>query len=69
MAIGLGKRYWVRVIKHHSGDLRSCQKFMADNEPKDALTWFELRPLVNVKANKRVTCFEYACDLVTDSNY
>lgn len=68
MAIGLGKQYWVHVIKVHFGDLESCIEFMKNNEPKTNLKWFELRPLVSVKKGKAVTCNEYNCSLVEDAH-
>lgn len=68
MALGLGHRYWVRMLKHHYGDLDSCIKFMQDNKPSSDKEWFELRPSPNIKKGKRITCSEYACDLVTDGD-
>lgn len=67
MALGLGKRYWVRVVLHHYGDLNSCIQFMQENAPKTNTQWFELRPLVKVKTGQVTTCEEYGCDLVEES--
>lgn len=66
MSIGLGKRYWVHMIKHHCGNLESCIKFMQENAPKNNTSWFELRALVKVKQGKPTTCEEYMCDLVEE---
>lgn len=67
MSLGLGKRYWVRMVLHHCGDLNSCIKFMLENAPKDSTQWFELRALVKVKTGKTTTCDEYMCDLVEEA--
>ena len=67
MSIGLGKRYWVRIVLHHSGDLESCVKFMQENASKTNTQWFELRPLVKVKQGKPTICEEYMCDLVEEA--
>ena len=52
MSIGLGKRYWVRMLKYHFGDLDSCLQFMNENKPKNEKEWFELRPLPKVVKGK-----------------
>lgn len=66
MAIGLGKEYWVHVIKVCFGDLDKCIKFMQDNKPDNELSWFELRPIVKVKkGNTKLE--EYQCSLVEES--
>ena len=67
MSMGLGKQYWVHCIKVIFGDLQTCIKFMQDNAPEDDEHWFELRPLVDVKKGKQVTCKEYSCSLVEDA--
>lgn len=61
MAIGLGKKYWIHVIKHFYGTLEQCIQFMNQNKPKNNKEWYELRPIPNVKER---TCEEYQCDLV-----
>lgn len=62
MAIGLGKRYWVRVLKFKSGTLEECINFINKNKPKDNKEWVELEPIPNLKNN---TCKEYKCSLVS----
>lgn len=68
MSIGLGKRYWVRMLKYHFGDLDSCLQFMNENKPKNEKEWFELRPLPKVIKGKAVSCKEYQVSLVTDAD-
>ena len=63
MSMGIGKRYWVHVITHHSGDLKSCIKYMSEHPPRNKHQWYELRPLVDING-KIITCETYACDLV-----
>lgn len=69
MAIGLGKRYFVQVIKVCFGDIDTCMKFMEENKPSNNKSWFELRPIVKIKKNKQIVLDEYQCSLVKDSNY
>ena len=67
MSMGVGKRYWVHMIKHHCENLESVIKFMQENAPTSNLQWFELRALVNVKQGQITTCDEYQCDLVEEA--
>lgn len=66
MSIGLGHNYLVHLIKHFTGSLDECLKFMKENKPKDKYSWFELRPLVEIKKGKRINCELYSCNLVED---
>ena len=66
MAIGLGKRYWVRLVKSHFGDIDSCIEFMKDTKPYDNHQWVELRPVPTVKKGN-TTCDQYHCSLVEES--
>ena len=66
MSIGLGKRYWVRMIKYHCGDIDSCIEFMKANKPEDNHQWFELFPCPKVKKGN-TTCDTYQCSLVEES--
>lgn len=68
MSLGLGHKYWVRVIKHFIGTMEECIKFMQDNAPSSSLEWFELHPDVNINKGKRITCDRYRCDLVEDGS-
>ena len=65
MAIGLGKRYWVRQVKYHYGDIDSCIKFMQENKPENNHMWFELFPCPHIDVKKdSATCDMYQCALV-----
>ena len=67
MSLGLGKKYWVHVLKHFSGNLDECLEFMSKNKPINNKQWYELRPYVNVKKDDDSTCDEYGCDLVEEA--
>lgn len=69
MAIGLGKRYWVRLIAYCCGDIETCMKFMQEHNRNDEHYWFELHPIVKVVNGERCSCSEYQCSLVTDNKY
>ena len=65
MSMGLGHRYWVRMIRHFTGTLEEVIKYMKDNPPRSDKEWYELSPIVNIKQG---TCNEYMCDLVEIDN-
>ena len=69
MSLGIGHKYWVRVIRHHYGDLKSCIEYMNKFPPENDNYWYELHPNPKIKKGTRVTCCEYSCDLVTDGNF
>lgn len=62
MSLGLGKRYWVRVVYWFCGSLEECIAFMQDHKPRGDYEWFELRPEVDIPEYK---CNTYQCSLVT----
>ena len=64
MSMGLGKQYWVHMIRHHHGDLESCIKYMQEHKPSSNTQWYELRPIPKIKKGQEITCDEYSCDLV-----
>ena len=66
MSIGLGKRYFVHVVKYEYGDLEKVTQWMKDNAPENNLRWFELHPIVKVEKGKKVTLKEYQVMLVED---
>ena len=66
MSIGLGKRYWVHVIRHHFGKLEDCLKYMNEHKPRNIYQWYELRPYVRVR-DEGTYCEEYMCDLVEEA--
>ena len=68
MALGLGHKYWVHVIKHFTGTLNECYKFMHENQPYNNWSWFELRGVVKVVKGVAHFTGEYQCDLVEDSH-
>ncbi len=61
MSLGLGKKYWVHMIKHFYGTLEECINYMNQNKPRNNKQWYELRPDVNVKEG---TTDNYSLDLV-----
>ena len=63
MGMGLGKQYWVHILKYFCGNLADCIKFMQDNPPQNEYEWYELNPIVHVKTS---SCTEYQCQLVED---
>ena len=51
MGMGLGKQYWVHILKYFCGNLADCIKFMQDNPPQNEYEWYELNPIVHVKTS------------------
>lgn len=68
MAIGLGHKYWVELIKYKYGSLEECLQWIQENKPENDLYWFELIPQAEIKTNKRVKVKQYCANLVTDGN-
>ena len=64
MGMGIGKQYFVHVIKCDFGDLEAVIQFMKDNAPKSNTSWFEVRPIVHFDKNKNATLTEYEVSLV-----
>ena len=66
MSLGLGKRYWVHVIKHFYGTLEECLKYMNENKSANIYQWYELRPDVHVRKSGSY-CDNYSCNLVEEA--
>ena len=66
MALGLGHKYWVHVIRWMHGTLEECIAFMHKYKPKNSKSWFELRPDPKIVKNQLTTCDYYTVTLVED---
>ena len=68
MSMGIGKRYFVHVIKNCFGTLDECMAFMESLKPLDKEHWFELRPIVTIFKGKVTEIKEYQCMLLEDGS-
>lgn len=60
MSMGIGKQYWVQIIKFAVGDLDEVIKFIEENRPADEREWIDLQPGVHGDG----VCAEYCVSLV-----
>ena len=67
MSMGLGKRYFVHVIKYFYGSLEECLKYMNENKPANKRQWYELRPDVHIRKYSQTYCENYQCSLVEEA--
>lgn len=64
MSMGIGKRYWVHLIKSFTGDIIECAEYMVQNPPRNKHQWYELHPIVDVDIDNKMACERYMCHLV-----
>lgn len=60
MSMGIGKQYWVEILKFTIGDLDKVAKFIEENRPANEKEWIDLQPGVHGDG----VCTEYCVSLV-----